>query len=102
MSDLPLNAGVMAIGRHFILPGKATEFISTFNAVKYNVEQFPALRGMSYGWRLDGEYSHREWVQFSGWDEVAQHRTFPQSEGFKEYAKIRPLVESIDVRHAYH
>ena len=98
-SKLPTEAHVMAIGRHFVRPGCAAQFDATYSDVKNLAENFPANRGLTEGWRINADATHCEWVQFSGWDEVAAHRTFPKSEAFQEYAKIRQYVDEVEVRH---
>lgn len=97
---LPLDASVVAIGQHFIEAGKADKFYATFSAVKHHLQSFPALRGMAGGWRENCEGDAREWVLFTGWDEVSQHRTFPQSNGFQEYKKVLPFLSKYEVNHA--
>ncbi|KAF4306492.1 putative dimeric alpha-beta barrel [Botryosphaeria dothidea] len=98
--QLPLDAPVMAIGRHFIVSDKRTGFIQTFGAVKHNVENFTAPRKATGGWRIEKETEHKEeWVLFTGWDEVAHHGKFGESEGFQEYGKVREFVDGFEVKH---
>lgn len=99
-AKLPLNAPVMAIGRHFVPSDKRSGFAQTFNAVKHNVESFTAPRNVAGGWRLEKEGEHKdEWVLFTGWDEVAHHGRFGESDAFQEYGKIRDFASGFEVKH---
>ncbi|KAH7045803.1 hypothetical protein B0J12DRAFT_576639 [Macrophomina phaseolina] len=100
-SHLPLNAPILAIGRHYIAPDKRTGFSQTFNAVKHNLEGFTAPRKASGGWRLEKEAPDKEeWILFSGWDEVAQHEKFGETGAFQDYGIIRDFVSGFEIRHA--
>ncbi|KAL0264205.1 C-4 sterol methyl oxidase [Diplodia seriata] len=98
---LPLDAPVIAIGRHSVASDRRADFSHTFGAVKHNVEDFTAPRKVAGGWRIEKEADEKEeWVLFTGWDEVAQHGKFGESEPFQEYAKIKEFVSGFDIKHA--
>ncbi|OMP82662.1 hypothetical protein BK809_0006972 [Diplodia seriata] len=98
---LPLDAPVIAIGRHFVASDRRADFSHTFGAVKHNVEDFTAPRKVAGGWRIEKEADEKEeWVLFTGWDEVAQHGKFGESEPFQEYARIKEFVSGFDIKHA--
>lgn len=99
--QLPLDAPVMAIGRHFIKPGAHVEFEETFGSVKHHVANYTAPRGVAGGWRVEKEAEDQEdWVLFTGWPGSAKHSEFAETPEFKEYASIKHFVEKIEVKHA--
>ncbi|EOD47210.1 putative dimeric alpha-beta barrel protein [Neofusicoccum parvum UCRNP2] len=100
-TQLPLDAIFMAIGRHSIASDKRSGFSQTFDAVKHNLESFTAPRSVAGGWRIEKEDEDKEeWVLFTGWDEVAHHGKFGESEAFQDYGKIREFVGTFEVKHA--
>jgi len=83
--EIPFDAPVLSIDRHFVEPAQKSAFEQAFNANKDYFASCTAPRKMSGGWRIEKEYEFREeWVLFIGWDEVWQHYAFPQSEKFQE------------------
>ncbi|KAK7544745.1 uncharacterized protein J3D65DRAFT_34741 [Phyllosticta citribraziliensis] len=99
--QLPLDAPVMAIGRHFIKPGAHVGFEETFRSVKHHVANYTAPRGVAGGWRVEKEAEDQEeWVLFAGWPDAAKHSEFAETPAFKEYARIKDFVERLEVKHA--
>lgn len=98
---LPLDAPVVAIGRHFIASDKRTSFSKAFSAAKHAVENFTAPKKVAGGWRVEKDADDKEeWVLFTGWDGVAQHGEFGRSASFQDYVKIKDFASGFDVKHA--
>jgi hypothetical protein len=38
-------------------------------------------------------------VLFSGWNKVKDHFGFAESEGFKEFGKIKDLIKGAEIKH---
>ncbi|PWY79459.1 hypothetical protein BO94DRAFT_577135 [Aspergillus sclerotioniger CBS 115572] len=106
-APLPLNAPVMAIGRYFVATGKKAGYQETFDATRGHLERFTAPLPLAGGWRIDqcsrGEEEgegKEEYVLFSGWDAVERHFAFAETEGFKEFVKIKSFLEGAEIKHA--
>ncbi|KAL3443131.1 hypothetical protein BJX65DRAFT_285718 [Aspergillus insuetus] len=103
---IPINADVIAIGRYFVSDGEKGGFQRTFDQTKQYLEQFNGGRGISGGWREDKEIAsdqgqaREEFVLFSGWTSVDEHMQFAESEGFKEFAKIKEFLSGAEIKHA--
>ncbi|PYI17086.1 hypothetical protein BO99DRAFT_475198 [Aspergillus violaceofuscus CBS 115571] len=108
---LPLAAPVLAIGRYFVRPGQRAEFQRAFEAGKGYLEAFTAPYPLVGGWaetpRVAGgadadtdDRSAAEYVLFSGWEAVERHFEFAETEGFKEFARIKEFMEGAEVKHA--
>ena len=103
---LPLNAPVMAIGRYFVAAGRKAGYQETFDATRGHLERFTAPLPLAGGWRRDryspGEEDgegKEEYVLFSGWDVMERHFAFAESEGFKEFGKIKSFLEGAEIKH---
>lgn len=103
---IPLAAPVIAIGRHFLGTSKKDEFQNTFNANKHYLEAFTEPRSLGGGWRSDPELAEdgengykEEFVLFSGWDTVADHFKFAESDGFIDFSKIRETLDGAEIKH---
>lgn len=105
-SVVPLSAPVIAISRYFINPGKKDEFQSVYSASKYHLDAFAKPWTIAGGWRLDPETREEEnsekdeFVLFSGWGAVEDHFKFAESEGFKDFGKIKEFLEGAEIKHA--
>lgn len=100
-ATLPLEAPVLAVGRHSIKEEKRKEFSTTFDAVKHNLTEATKPWPVTGGWRVEpASEGIAEWVLFSGWEDVEAHGTFGRSDAFNEYARIVPFVDEFDVKHA--
>ncbi|OJK00751.1 hypothetical protein ASPACDRAFT_117187 [Aspergillus aculeatus ATCC 16872] len=108
---LPLTAPVLAIGRYFIRRGQRAEFQRTFEASKAHLEAFTGPYPLVGGWVAGGEGGDREdtadtddgaaeFVLFSGWDTVERHFTFAETEGFREFMRIKEFMEGAEIKHA--
>ncbi|PLB53574.1 hypothetical protein P170DRAFT_435172 [Aspergillus steynii IBT 23096] len=103
---LPLDAPVLAIGRHFIADGRKEDFGRTFDATKSHLQRFAAPHGVRGGWRIEPQettaegVTKEEFVLFSGWTEVAQHDGFAETAGFQEFARIKEWLEGAEIKHA--
>ncbi|RAH75584.1 uncharacterized protein BO66DRAFT_425034 [Aspergillus aculeatinus CBS 121060] len=107
---LPLTAPVLAIGRYFIRRGQRAEFQRTFEASKAHLEAFTAPYSLVGGWVAGGEGKNggdadtdegtAEFVLFSGWEAIERHFAFAETEGFKEFARIKEFMEGAEIKHA--
>jgi heme-degrading monooxygenase HmoA len=103
--EVPLTADVVAIGRYFVSDGDKRAFQGTFNEKKHHVERFKEGKGICGAWREDKEVGEEgngkeEFVLFSEWTSVNEHMQFAESEGFKEFAKIKEFLSGAEIRHA--
>lgn len=103
---VPFSAPVIAISRYFVSLGKKDDFQNTFSENKHHLSDFVNPRSIAGGWRLDPETRKEdssvkdEFVLFSGWDIVEDHFKFADSEGFKDFGKIRAFLEGAEIKHA--
>ncbi|PYI27618.1 hypothetical protein BP00DRAFT_429174 [Aspergillus indologenus CBS 114.80] len=108
---LPLTAPVLAIGRYFVRPGQRAEFQRALEAGKAHLEAFTAPYPLVGGWaetpRAAGgadadtdDGAAAEFVLFSGWEAVERHFAFAETEGFKEFARIKEFMEGAEIKHA--
>ncbi|KAF2140304.1 uncharacterized protein K452DRAFT_289057 [Aplosporella prunicola CBS 121167] len=99
--DIPLDAPVLAIARHFVARDMRPHFADTFAQAKRPLVDFTRPKNVVGGWRVEKEAdSKEEWVLFTGWDDVDQHSKFAESDGFKEYSKIRGFITGAEIKHA--
>jgi hypothetical protein len=104
-SIVPLSAPVVAISRYFINHDKKDDFQSVYSASKHHLDTFTNPWTIAGGWRLDPETREEnsvkdEFVLFSGWGAVADHFKFAESEGFKDFGKIKEYLEGAEIKHA--
>lgn len=102
---IPYNAPAVGIGRCFISSGCREGFERTFAATRHYVKEFKRLREVVGAWRVDREVDEQanpkdEFVLFSGWENIHEHEEFRESEGFKEFGKLKALIDIMDVKHA--
>ncbi|RAH40751.1 uncharacterized protein BO95DRAFT_374781, partial [Aspergillus brunneoviolaceus CBS 621.78] len=107
---LPQTAPVLAIGRYFIRRGQRAEFQRTFEASKAHLEAFTTPYSLVGGWVARGEGEDggnadtdegtAEFVLFSGWEAVERHFAFAETEGFKEFVRIKEFMEGAEIKHA--
>ncbi|KAL3492129.1 hypothetical protein BJX62DRAFT_203583 [Aspergillus germanicus] len=103
--EVPLTADVLAIGRYFISTGDKEVFQGTFDETKHHLETFGGGERICGAWREDKEVDKEgnekeEFVLFSGWTSVDEHMKFAESEGFKEFAKIKAFLGGAEIKHA--
>jgi heme-degrading monooxygenase HmoA len=103
--ERPLKADVVAIGRYFLSDGDKEAFQRTFYETKHHLEEFNGGKGIWGAWREDKDVgeegdSKEEFVLFSGWENVEKHMKFAESEGFKEFARIKAFLQGAEIRHA--
>ncbi|KAJ5295997.1 hypothetical protein PENANT_c001G01370 [Penicillium antarcticum] len=98
-SQIPLDAPILAICRYFVDPKNKAEFDSVLKAAVPHLGAYTALFTHDGGWRIDKEGDDDEYVHFSGWNEVKDHVGFGESEGLKEFGKIKGLVKGVEIRH---
>lgn len=112
MSDVQLGAPVLSIGRHFVSKEKRTDFIQFFAKHKRYLDEYVTEGTVVGGWRVDEGNSTKgssldqhkeldEFVLLAPWQDVQQHKSFTESDGFKEYAKIKDLIIDADIKHAH-
>lgn len=100
-SKIPIDAPVVAIGRYFIPSSNKYGYEQTFSDTKHHLEEYIAPRSLDGGWILDsGEEGKDEFVLFSGWAAVEDHFKFAESDGFKEFGRIRGFLEGAEIKHA--
>ncbi|KAL3458761.1 hypothetical protein BJX64DRAFT_291908 [Aspergillus heterothallicus] len=102
--EIPLAANVIAVGRYFVSPGRKEEFETIFGKTKHHLQEFNGGKGIWGSWREDREAdeegnTQEEFVLFSGWADVDEHMRFAESEGFKEFAKIKEFLKGAEIKH---
>ncbi|KAJ5611201.1 hypothetical protein N7510_007920 [Penicillium lagena] len=98
-STIPLNAPVIAISRYFVEPSKKADFDRAFKAGSPYLGTHTAPFSYSGGWRIDKEGDNEEFVLFSGWNKVEDHFGFAETEGFKEFGKIKDAIKAAEIKH---
>ncbi|CRG86966.1 hypothetical protein PISL3812_03979 [Talaromyces islandicus] len=100
-SKISIDAPVMAIDRYFIPSTNKSGYEQTFSDTKHHLEEYVAPRSIEGGWRLDStEEGKDEFVLFSAWAAIEDHFKFAESEGFKEFGRIKEFLEGADIKHA--
>ncbi|SPQ27134.1 2ccff58c-e7e6-4803-914e-635f5505848e [Thermothielavioides terrestris] len=94
---IPYSAPVVAIGRYTVAAENIGGFGSTFAETKHHLKGFGGRRDISGGWCADRD---GQFILFSGWEAVEEHYSFAQSEGFKEFGRIRDYLEEFEIKHA--
>ncbi|KAL5334211.1 hypothetical protein BJX70DRAFT_23933 [Aspergillus crustosus] len=102
---IPYSAPVVAIGRYFISSLDKAGFERTFAEMRHYLEEFQGPRKVVGGWRVDKEVDEKdeakeEFVQFTGWENVEEHSSFGQTEGFEEFGRIRDFLQGAEIKHA--
>ncbi|KAH8691619.1 hypothetical protein BGW36DRAFT_363945 [Talaromyces proteolyticus] len=99
-AKIPLDAPIIAIGRYFISNSNKVGYEKTFSETRQHLEAYSAPRSLDGGWRLDIEEAGKEeFVLFSGWTAVEDHFKFAESEGFKEFGRIKDFMEGAEIKH---
>lgn len=97
---IPIDAPVVAIGRYFIPSSNKSGYEQTFSEAKHHLEEYVAPRSLVGGWRLDStDEGKDEFVLFSGWTAVEDHFKFAESDGFKEFGRIKEFLEGAEIKH---
>jgi heme-degrading monooxygenase HmoA len=107
-ADLPLptpgtdkrKAAFYGIGRHFVKNGQRDQFQQTFDAEKHHLQEFVTEGTIGGGWRIDKEDNKEEFALLTPWTSVEQHYAFAETDGFKEYGRIREHIEGVEIKHA--
>ncbi|KAL4783558.1 hypothetical protein BJX76DRAFT_357825 [Aspergillus varians] len=104
---IPFTASVVGIGRCFVsvAPGSKDGLNRTFSETKHHLKNFKGPREIAGGWRVDREVDEEgnekdEFVLFSGWESVEEHFSFAESDGFKEFARIKQFIREAEIKHA--
>ncbi|KAL4940076.1 hypothetical protein BDV06DRAFT_230592 [Aspergillus oleicola] len=104
---IPYLDSVIAIARYFISPGpnNKTGFEKTFNETKHRLRAFKRPRDAVGAFRVDTDFDEEgsrkeEFVLFSGWDTVEEHLSFAESDGFKEFSRIKDYMSRAEIKHA--
>jgi quinol monooxygenase YgiN len=99
VSDIPLDASVLSLGRHIITASNREAFANCFAENKKFLDAFVTEGKATGGWKLDEGRENEEFVLLAPWKEVQQHGEFGKSEGFKEYFKIKEFIAEADIKH---
>lgn len=78
---------------------KKAEFDTAFKNGESYLGAHTAPFTYSGGWRLDKEGDDEEFVLFSGWNKVEDHYGFAETEGFKEFGKIKGALNGAEIKH---
>ena len=98
---LPLSAPIISINHYSISPGREEAYTRTLETVSHHLNTYVAPSHLAHGWRLDKEEDgNEEDVHITGWESVARHHEFAQTDGFKEFARIREFMDHADFKHA--
>lgn len=106
LTPVPTTADVLAVERHYIKPGKRSDFEETFKNVGHHLDAFTEEKWAGAGaFRIDRDKDtdgreKDEFVLLTGWDSVERHSEFAKAQGFQEYSKIREYLEGADIKHA--
>ncbi|KAH8682601.1 hypothetical protein BX600DRAFT_448902 [Xylariales sp. PMI_506] len=97
-----LKSTVISITR-FSMPAENREaFVEAFDKVKWVVEEYAKGFAMRGGWRIEkqDEGATEEFVLVRGWDSIEQAKGLRDTESYGKLGEaLRPLVNSIDVKH---
>ena len=107
-ADVPLptpgtdkrKAATYGIGRHFVKNNQRDQFQQTFDAEKHHLQGFVTEGMIGGGWRVDKEDNKEEFTLLTPWTSVEQHYEFAETDGFKEYGRIREHIEGVEIKHA--
>lgn len=98
---LPLSAPIISIGRYTMKPGQQEAYTETLDVVSHHLGTYVAPSHFAHGWRLDKEKDgNEEEIFIIGWDSVARHHEFAQTDGFKEFARVKEFIAHAEVKHA--
>lgn len=98
-SSIPVDAPVIAVSRYFVEAAQKAEFDHAFKNGAPNLGAYTAPFTYSGGWRIDKEGDDEEFVLFSGWNKMKDHFGFAETEGFKEFAKIKSVIKGAEIKH---
>ncbi|THC89428.1 hypothetical protein EYZ11_011129 [Aspergillus tanneri] len=99
---IPLDAPMIAIRRYFLTMGQRDAFLQLFHVIKGRPLTIIALRTLQGGLRMElrettaGGQGNREFVLFSGWDDVTVNGWVEES-GFEEF--VREALAGTDIKH---
>lgn len=93
--------GMMWIERFLVEKGRKEWFEGFFEGVIEGVNgRLERGGGLARGgWRIE-EGEGEEYVLFTGWESVEKFEEFERTEGFKEYTRIRQIVEGSESNYA--
>jgi hypothetical protein len=100
----PLNATTVRIRRFFVKSGMKQSFEEAFNTAKhrFKLAAFPNPTPLCAGWRVDKEKdqgSDEEKDEFVGWNGIAHHESFADTDGFQEFqTKVGEFVDETEVK----
>lgn len=100
--ECPLNAPVVAIGRHNIKEEDSKQFERVWRENVHHLKDFADGDTVGGGWRIERDalsQGSREFVVLSGWTSRDRHGEFATTDRFKEYSKIRDYVQGFQVHH---
>ncbi|KIY63427.1 hypothetical protein CYLTODRAFT_426122 [Cylindrobasidium torrendii FP15055 ss-10] len=93
-TKVPLDTGLVAVGRHYLKDGQREAFAKAFTAS--NAPLVDATKGrLISGWRLDQEDEKEEFVLFTAWETLEDHKAFKD-----ESAKVREYLAGEETKHA--
>jgi len=87
------------VSRYFVEASNKDEFDAAFKAGVSYLGAYTAPFSYCGAWRIDKEGEDEEFVLFSGCNEVQDHFSFAESEGFKEFGKIKEFIKGADIKH---
>jgi hypothetical protein len=99
----PLDATTVRIRRFFIKSGMKQSFEGAFNTADHRLAALPnPIPQICAGWRVDKEGSDEEkdeFVLFTGWNGIAHHESFANTDGFQEFqTKVGEFVDETEVK----
>ncbi|KAJ5773088.1 hypothetical protein N7457_007984 [Penicillium paradoxum] len=100
-SQIPLDAPVLVVGRLFVEKSRKDMFEAAFQAVESDLGAQTAPFSYCGGWRIDQEGEDEEFVLFTGWKSVKDHKAFAESEASKGLLKLTELVKDAEACHAH-
>ncbi|KAJ5093752.1 hypothetical protein N7456_009613 [Penicillium angulare] len=98
-SAIPLDAPVIAVSRYFVDASKKADFDAAFKNGAPYLGAHTAPFSYAGGWRIDKEGDDEEFVLFSGWNKPEDHYAFAETEGFKEFGKIKNSLKGAEIKH---
>ncbi|KAJ5173320.1 hypothetical protein N7492_005913 [Penicillium capsulatum] len=94
-----LNAPVVSISRYFVEADKKAQFERVYTNGVPDPEAHISPLLFAGGWRIDKAGEDEEFVLLAGWNTVADHYKFPESDAFREFGKIKDAIKGVEIKH---
>ncbi|KAJ5915789.1 hypothetical protein N7454_010930 [Penicillium verhagenii] len=98
VASIPLNAPVVAITRYFVRLDKMKEFDASYENLIARHAAKEAPYSYAGGWRIGSSGLNKEFVLFTGWNEVGDYHKFTAKHVYEVFEEVKLSIKCIEIK----